>query len=450
MQAQDISGLWQSNINAPRMYIDLDAKADTCVSALLNVPIQGIKDFNDDHCVMQGDSLMISYSFMNITAKLRLCTTDRDTLKGTWQQGAKPNKIQFHKVEQIEKVQRPQTPEGPFSYTSDTIYFDNPEDSVSLHGILTIPNTSEKEYPAVVLVSGSGPSDWDQNILDHKSFWVIADHLASQGIAVLRYHDRGVASSKGNHAQATSLDLARDAVYAVEYLRSRPEINPDKVGIIGHSEGGMIAPMSYSMNPKIGFIISMAGPGEDITSLMKKQNMLAYDAANMPEKQYHMIERFYSDAIELLAKDVATEDLYQPMQDLCNKVYQDVELQYFPSTTQTKELMYMQLMQVRFLTWYSYFFKIKPREYWAQVQCPVLAINGSEDIQVTAVDNIRAIKNALDQSTNSQVTTHIFEGLNHLFQRCSTCQVSEYGTLTMTIEPEVLELMSDWIMNLYK
>lgn len=448
--AQEIGGIWQSNTDSPIIYMDLYIDNDRCEYARLNVPIQGVKDFEAQVCKIENDSLLVQYSFMNIVAKVKLSLTDKDTLRGTWQQGKITRDITFRQVDEIEKILRPQTPEPPFNYINDTLFFSNPEDSVQLHAILSMPISPQKQYPAVVLVSGSGPSDWDQTILDHKSFWVIADYLSSRGVAVLRYHDRGVSTSGGNHTAATSLDLALDAVYAVEYLRSRPEIHPDKVGIVGHSEGGMIAPISYSMNQKIGFIVSLAGPGEDITRLMIKQNMLAYDSTAMPTQQYHKINRFYNDAISLIAQDVPTESLYQPLQGLCNQLYQDVDIEYFPSTTKTKEQMYMQLIQARFIPWYNYFFRIKPREYWSQVHCPVLALNGSEDIQVTAIDNIREITNALNTAGNDQLTSHVFEGLNHLFQQCNTCEVSEYGYLTTTIETEVLEKMSNWILDINK
>ena len=385
---------------------------------------------------------------MNFSATLALSTSNKSILKGTWTQNGKSNIINFTPTDQIKGSARPQTPTPPFDYTNDTIFFNNPVDSIELHAILSLPLDRPTPSKAVILISGSGANDWDQTILGHKSFWIIADYLASNGVAVLRYHDRGVSTSEGNHLQATSMDLARDAVYAVEYLRSRPEINPDQVGIIGHSEGGMIAPMSYDMNPKIGFIVSLAGPGEDISTLMIKQNMLSYHKEEMPENQYQTMATFYTDAINLISSEKPTEAIFDPLKALCKKVYEEVNLQYFPATTKSKEQMYMQLIQARYLPWYAYFLKVRPRAYWATTYCPVLALNGSKDIQVEAVANIEEIELALKVADNNQLTTHIFQDMNHLFQKCETCKLSEYGTIETTIEPEVLKMMSYWIIKL--
>lgn len=447
-QSDSLTGLWQSDSESPKMYLQIINSDTSTISVLLNVPSQGTKDFEPSSCTLINDSLFVTYRYMNIVAKLELATSDTAVLIGTWSQNGNTKPIQFIPTDKIEGTNRPQIPTPPFNYTNDTIFFKNPVDSIQLHAILSIPNNHTKPLKAAILISGSGASDWDQTILGHKSFWVIADHLASRGIAVLRYHDRGVSSSEGNHMQATSMDLARDAVYAVEYLRSRVEIDPNQVGIIGHSEGGMIAPMSYDMNPKVGFIVSLAGPGENITDLMKKQNMLSFNGKDIPAREIHFIEKFYDEAIELIASDRATEDIFQPLQSLCNKVYIDVDKQYFPSSTQSKEQMYMQLIQARYLPWYAYFLRIKPRAYWATTYCPVLAVNGSKDIQVEAIANIEEITTALQLAKNINVTTHIFEGMNHLFQKCNTCTITEYGTLETTIEPEVLKMVSDWIIKL--
>ncbi len=272
--------------------------------------------------------------------------------------------------------------------------------------------------------------------------------MASRGIAVFRYHDRGVATSEGNHRTATSMDLAIDAVSALQHLKSDIRLQADKIGIIGHSEGGMIAPIVASIDSSLAFIVSLAGPGEDIDQLMVKQNMLQFDTLSMPSPQYKLAYDFYQNAIDLIVKSNEANEIFEPLNALCENFYNELDSIYRPATAPSHEMLYMQIIQLKYLPWYDYFFKMKPSEHWSQVHCPVLALQGEKDIQVEAKANLEAIVNALKKAKNDNVIVRTYPDMNHLFQTCDLCTIAEYKSIPTTIEPQVLEDIYRWIDDL--
>ncbi len=447
VNGQDSLSLWHTtSTKGFAMYLHLEITDGQCKTAQLSVPSQSVDHQPADYCHTKGDSLYLQFSKNNVTANISL-KRYIDSLTGNWTQKTS-KKITFTTADYIPESYRPQTPTPPYNYQNDTLKFLNQEAGIQLSGILSIPDDFSTGYTAI-LVSGSGPSDWNQEILGHQNFRVIADYLASRGIAVFRYHDRGVGSSEGNHNAATSIDLAKDALSALKHLKTDDRLQADKIGIIGHSEGGIIAPMVASIDSSLAFIISLAGPGEDIDQLMVKQNMLQFDTLSMPSAQYDIAYDFYQKAIDLVVQSNEAKEIFEPLNALCEQFYYDLDSIYRPQTAPSAQMLYMQLIQLKYLPWYDYFFKIKPSKYWAQVDCPVLALQGEKDIQVTAEDNIKAIEDALNQANNKRVTTQIYPDMNHLFQSCKTCTIEEYKMIPTTIEPIVINDIVSWIKALY-
>lgn len=342
---------------------------------------------------------------------------------------------------------KPQTPTPPYSYISDSVEYDNEDKSVHLAGTFTYPATNGP-FVTILLVNGSGQQDRNSTILGHQPFAVLADYFTKQGYAVLRVDDRGKGKSRGELVTATSESFANDALTSIRYLLTRKEVKKKKIGIIGHSEGGLIAPLVYSKWPKLSFIISLAGSAVSGAEILLKQQTDpvkemagkdAYDAYyQLTQKTLYLIHDSPGMPDSLIlreAKNIYTKwKASQP----------DSILVPLRADKATAEMYAMQVKQ-ELIPWLRYFITTHPYKFWEKVKCPVLALNGEKDIQVYPEENLSAIREALSKNGNKKITTQIIPGLNHLFQSCKKCTVNEYGTLEETFSPAVLQIMSDWL-----
>jgi hypothetical protein len=281
-------------------------------------------------------------------------------------------------------------------------------------------------------------------LLGNKPFLVLAHHLTKNGIALLRYDDRGVGRSKGSFGKATSADFATDVNAAVQYLKTRKEIDVKKIGLIGHSEGGMIAPMVAAESKDIGFIVLLAGtgvPGKDIIIL--QQQLIAKAEGGASEKDLAETAAFTEEIAKIVTsgkdeKTVSTEFIdflkstWQKLPDSSKQVYG------------TEAVFLMQSSQMN-TPWMRYFLSYDPASALQKVRIPVLALNGSKDLQVWPTQNLPAIEKALKNAGNKKYTVKELPGLNHLFQECTTGAPSEYEKIEMTMAPGVLELVTTWI-----
>ena len=362
-----------------------------------------------------------------------------DSITGTFQQGGVNIPLNLHRGVVKEKAMvRPQQPKPPFPYKSEDLSFPNKKAGITLAGTLTIPN-DKGHFPVAILISGSGPQDRDETILGHKPFWVIADCLSRNGIAVLRFDDRGTAKSGGDFATATTADFATDVAAAVSYLKGRKDIDPNKIGLIGHSEGGIIAPMVAAKDKTIDFIVLLAGPGVDGAHLLLMQNEALGKAQGMTPEQLEdaktINEALYQIAVETKNDSLAQQLISKKLSALMPTEMPDAQRQQAVAA------------QAKTLTspWMRYFLSNDPAKYLQQVHCPVLAMGGTKDLQVPVRENIEAIKATLDEAGNDQVTIKIFPGLNHLFQDAQTGLPDEYGKIEETFSPKALQFMTDWI-----
>ncbi len=303
-----------------------------------------------------------------------------------------------------------------------------------------------KDFPAVVLISGSGPQDRDEALLGHKPFLVLSDHLTKQGIAVLRYDDRGTAESEGDFSAATSADFKTDVASAVDYLKSREEIDSKNIGLIGHSEGGIIAPMVAVESKDVAFIILMAGTGIRGDDLLLRQSELIGRASGMSDDQIKTTREFNQGAYDIVVNTVneATirEDLKQYLEEAVTK-----NPDLATANGLKEEVFVDQILGQLTSPWMSYFIKHDPSKVLQKVDCPVLAIVGEKDLQVPAKVNLEAIEEALKAGGNTNYTIKELPGLNHLFQEAKTGSPSEYAQIDQTISPDALELMSSWILE---
>ena len=347
-------------------------------------------------------------------------------------------------------AQKPQTPQPPFNYNIDSVEYDNADKTVHLGATLTYPKT-KGPFAVAVMITGSGQQDRDEAIFGHRPFAVIADYLTNHGMAVLRVDDRAIGKSKGEILKATSVDFADDVMTSINFLLTRKEIDKNKIGVIGHSEGGFIAPMIYTRFPKLAFIVSLAGTGISGDKILIKQftnptkgllSTPAFDAYyTLTEKTLAIIHNHANDNDSIISAGI--KNLYIEWKNsLTDSVSTELRLK-----TVTPEMYLAQLtLQMKLLLpWMKYFISKDPDKYWSKVQCPVLALNGEKDIQVFADENINAINASLKKANNKNATTQIIPGLNHLFQHCTKCTGAEYAELQETFSTDVLQIIKDWL-----
>lgn len=330
---------------------------------------------------------------------------------------------------------RPQTPAPPFPYRAEEVAFDNAVGGSHLAGTLTLP-AGRGPFPAVVLITGSGLQDRDETILGHKPFLLWADTLTRRGVAVLRVDDRTVGGSTGDVTTATTADFAGDVQAAVAFLRTRRDIDARRIGLMGHSEGAVIAPIVAARDPRIAFIVLLAGSGEDGETLMLHQKRLVELAMGVPpavEDQAQVNMRRLEDAVRT-APDQAAADAR-----LAAAWRAALTAQGAPG-----DMPVPAAVKVLAQPWMRWFLAYDPRPTLGKVRCPVLAVGGSKDLQVPAAENLAGIRAAL--AADRDVTAVELPGLNHLLQTATTGSPAEYAAIPETVAPSALTLVSDWIV----
>lgn len=373
---------------------------------------------------------------------------DKSTVVGVWkQQGAEyPLELKLVPISATRKIgqNRPQTPQPPFDYGVEEVQFKNSKDGITLAGTLTSPK-GDGRFPVVVMITGSGPQDRDETILGHKLFFVIADHLAKSGIAVLRFDDRGVAESTGNFGAATSADFANDVEAAVDFLESHQRVDPDKIILCGHSEGGIIAPMVASRRANIGGVILMAGTGVDGRKISVNQTRLMSEAAGMPEYIIAINETMLRGLYDRQAEGGVLDGEF--LDGLAEKMKQHLP-EEMRESFDARALTTMVMRKIH-TDWFEFFATYDPVPALQKTQCPVLAIVGEKDTQVDPKLNMPPIEKALKDGGNSDFELHVLPNLNHMFQNCKTGGVDEYSRIEETIARDALDLMSEWIRTRY-
>ncbi len=345
-------------------------------------------------------------------------------------------------------LNRPQTPAPPFYYAIEEVTFENVQDSVTLAGTLTFPKDGGN-FPAAILISGSGAQNRNEEIMGHKLFWVLADYLAKQGIAVLRYDDRGTAASTGNFNEAITQDFAKDVEAAVDFLKNRPEINKQVIGLIGHSEGGIIAPMVASnRTDDIGFIVLLAGvtiPGDDLMILQKELSLRAMGSS----ESYIEQEVLFDNELMPVITSTPLEKLADSL-EIFTRDYLDKNPKFAKNRGMNAQS-YINLVTTSYTSpWLYNLLNFDPAEVLKNTKCPILALNGENDTQVPYKENLEVLENLKADYPEKNITTKSYPKLNHLFQESVKGSVFEYGRIEQTIAPYVLVEISSWINSLIK
>lgn len=432
-----------------RLILKIYLKDDKTYGADLDSPDQGVSNINASSVFVSDDSIKVEINKIGASYKAGV-VKDSLKIKGVFKQGGMSLPLELKKVDKLDvaEVKRPQTPMKPFAYNEEEITFENKDANITLAGSLTFPK-EEGKYPAVVMVSGSGPQDRDETLLGHKPFLVIADYLTRNGIAVLRFDDRGVAKSKGNFASATSADFATDALAAVEYLKTRKEINSKKIGIAGHSEGGMIAPMCAVNSNDVSFIVLLAGPGVSGKDVIILQTELILKANGLKEEDIKKAVDQNTRIFNVVAEEVDSLLAFKKLLALYNDDISKMSDEEKKKPENSKESFDRNVKQI-LSPWFRFFVKYDPKPTLEQVMVPVLALNGEKDLQVDPKQNLPEIEKALTTGGNKNFKIMELPGLNHLFQPAATGAPSEYSTIETTFSEDALKIVKDWILEVVK
>ncbi len=449
-QSQNIIGDWEGKLNVGvdlRIVFHFTKNADGVLSGTMDSPDQKVKGIPISSITEIGDSILVK--MQSIQAAFKGAKINDSTIDGAWIQGpgSYPLLITRQKVENESKPLRPQTPVPPYSYNSEDVLYYNADSTIQFGATITYPKTGGP-FPVALMITGSGQQDRDETIFDHKPFAVIADYLTKNGFAVLRVDDRGKGQTTGKFSGSTTADFTNDVLAGIQYLSKRKDIDKNKIGVIGHSEGGMIAPMVYSKWPHLAFIVSLAGTGISGADVLMRQQTDPLKTL-VSDSAYHSFYDLTKYTLETIQNNPNSPDsiildkIEKYYAEWKNKTRVDI-LEELHANTATPED-YAAQVSGELKPWLKYFISTDPATFWSKVKCPVLALNGEKDIQVYADQNIPAIQTALEKAGNKKVTIKISPGLNHLFQHCTQCTVKEYAELTETISPEVLETISNWL-----
>lgn len=446
----DFRGRWQGALHEVQnlqISFNLEGIDVNNLTAKLDVPSQGAEDVPCTGVEVRNDSVFIDMKMINGEYVGKLVNVNK--IDGVWTQNGLSLVLNLKRTEGKLKLNRPQTPQPPFSYNSDDIVFYSKDKSMEFGATITYPKDDEK-HPAIIMITGSGPQNRDEELFQHKPFAVVADHLTKNGYVVLRVDDRGVGSTGGDRGTATSADFAKDVEEAITYIKTRAEVDKKKIGLYGHSEGGLIAEMLAAERRDLDFIILMAAPGVPVKQLMTEQNVALLKNRGISEDAANSYGRLYQNLVDDLTSSSSQKEVYDKMNNSFNtwkkRTESDIVLSITGVSDSTSQDLFVRtFMDQSWNKWMTYFMRFDPQPVLADVRCKVLALNGSKDYQVLSRSNLEGILNGLKESKSKLYEAREIEGVNHLFQECNTCNVQEYGKLEQTIKPEVLDIITNWL-----
>lgn len=445
-QASQFDGLWSGTVaNSVSLNLSIETKKDSSCNVYLTVPMQFIDSLISQSCTLAKDSLIATFNLSyNQTAEVSISDLENESIKAQWRQGQGTADFVCQRVLDLDPPLRPQEPIPPYPYTSKDIQLYNSKDAINLAGSLTLPDSNYLET-VVILISGSGPQNRNSEILGHKPFLVLSDYLTRNGIAVLRYDDRGVGQSQGEQHLATSEDFKNDFLGCVNHLDN---LGFKNIGCIGHSEGAMIAQMGASQSKKIKFLVSLAGPAIPINQLMLLQNKFALGNYGFDSIQIASYLKFQEKAYAIIDTQSLKDSLYSPLKKLCFEYYERQDSIIQKILSPSPDLFYIKMAGLYLEPWFRYFINYDPSNIIPKITCPILALNGSLDVQVTSRENIDAYENLISKMNSPRSKTLELEGLNHLFQTAKTGNTSEYYKLTETFNEDALRIIYKWISDL--
>lgn len=432
--AQTVEGSWTGKLDVMgtqlNLVFNITKGADGAFACTMDSPDQGAKGIPAEITVTDGVKVKISMPALMAAYEGEL---KDGMMKGTFTQSGMSFALDM-KPGTVER-RRPQTPKEPYPYTTEEVTFTNTADNATLSGTLTYPvgfdGMKKGTVPVVIMVTGSGLQNRDEEIFDHKPFLVIADFLARNGIATLRYDDRGAGKSTGDAANGTTENNMKDALAAVEYARATGKFG--RTGVLGHSEGGAIAFMLAALG-KADFIVSMAGPGLRGDSILLAQNRRGMMQGGVPANMADDYCKVIAKVFAVMAQPGTVSDPAAKVREIAKETGVSLPEPLVQNFAKSMEIC---------TPWLKYFIGYDPSADIRGAKCPVMAVNGSKDVQVVAADNLAAIRRLLPENSLNLIKE--YPGLNHLFQHCTTGLTTEYGQIEETVSPEVMQDIATWI-----
>lgn len=446
-----LPGYWRGQLQVPgagtlTIGLNITRADDGKLSATLDSPDQGARDIPIASITLTGQTLRVNVARIGGVYEATL-QADKDVLVGEWRQGGGVMPLTLERRDPKERTEpkRPQEPKKPYPYVEESVKYQNTKAGVTIGGTLTLPSAAANaapggattRVPAVLLLSGSGPQDRDESLMGHRPFLVLADHLTRQGIAVLRVDDRGVGDSTGRYNTSTLFDLADDAVAGVEFLAGHRAIDPQRIGIIGHSEGGVVGPLAATKSASIKFLVLMAGSGMIGEDILYAQGAAIMQASGAPTDALAKQRTFQERTFAVLKQEPDPAAATQKLHALLGELY--------PNAPDGQRTVLEASVETMNQPWFRAFLTYDPRPTLRKVTCPVLAILGEKDVQVPAKDNAAQIEQALKAGGNKDVSIQILPGLNHLFQTATTGSPMEYARIEETIAPAALTAIAEWV-----
>jgi alpha-beta hydrolase superfamily lysophospholipase len=443
-------GIWEGTLKAGagvRMVFRISTDTASGYQATVESPDQGSIAAKASLVQLKDDSVFIEIKQFNAKYSGKIIG---DSISGRFVQGV-GFPLNLKKVSKVTLKIRPQTPVPPFPYKSEDLVYYNEAKTISYGATITIPE-GDGPFPGLLLLTGSGQQNRDEEIMEHKPFAVLADHLTRNGFVVLRVDDRGTGKTTGNVLTSTTADFAADANVSLNYLAKRKEVDKKKMGLLGHSEGGMICQMVAAERKDINFIIMLAGPGIPTLKLMEEQNDAILTKAGLSAEYRASYISLYSTILQtILVSD--TSSTVNNVRTVVNTWIEKTPKNIVIATTGIKDEASKDTF-IRLFTnqvgspWYRYFLTYDPAVNLKKITANVLALNGNKDIQVISRTNLAAIDSALQKGISQNFQVNEMEGLNHLFQECKSCTLSEYSQLDQTISPAVLNTITTWLKSI--
>lgn len=436
-------GNWTGVVNAGSMRFTFVFKfredEKLTVRGTMDILEQDAKGLPIQDIVLKGDSLILDLRSIQRKYAGRVMD-DRKVIKGNYiRYGTIALPLTLQKVDSEVVLNRPQTPRPPYPYKEECVLFQNEKEGVTLAGTLDLPKDKDPA-PALVFISGSGAQDRDETAFGHKPFLVLADYLVRRGIASLRFDDRGVGGSSGDHFQSTTKRNAEDVLSAIQYLKSRKEIDSRNMGLLGHSEGCVIATIAASKFPELRFIVALGAPGVSIEENLYLQNTLirkAEGASDVQIEQYGALQKkIFSEIKESKNDSLTTEKL--------RALY---SFGWYQALSENQKQAIDARIQDVLSPYLKDILSYDPRPDLLNVKVPFLALTGEKDLQAPPDPNLRALEQALKEGGNTHVTILKIPGLNHMLQDCRTGAMAEYSTIEETLAPVVLETIHRWIVD---
>jgi pimeloyl-ACP methyl ester carboxylesterase len=446
-----INGTWEGSVPAGaaslRLLFNFSTDANGRLAGTMDVPDQGAYGLTFDSVALAGNALRCEIKRISGVYEGTLDPAQR-TIDGQWQQAGRTLQLTLRPAAPV-KLHRPQEPKPPYPYLEEEVSYRNSAAGVQLVGTFTRPKQAGR-VPAVLLISGSGPQDRNEELMGHKPFMVLADDLTRRGIAVLRVDDRGVGGSTGSRDTATSEDYAEDVLAGVAYLKARADVDGGRIGLIGHSEGAMVAAIAATKSRDVAFIAMLAGPGVKGRDLLLMQAGLVSEVAGVPaglrDFNRETQERMFAIVLAEKSREAAREKLAALWEErkkdaAASTLLSAREKQLIGAGDATMRTQ----LDVLTTPWMRHFLAYDPSTTLKRVRVPVLAINGLIDLQVPARQNLPAIAAALEAGGNTNVKIVELRDLNHLFQKATTGSPAEYGTIEETMSPQALTVIGEWV-----